>query len=162
MRKHPTITYGIRRVGEPLPTLPRKWRWRVDWQRVAEGETWLEKHPVEKRPPDRAYGGLVIYGPENAGTIQWVLLSCCAGYAKAPRAEDVIRGIESTRPTATEIEAVRTFLLEAKAEQVRKAWKAREFTLTELMKTVEHVVEKDDVRTTRSIREWLIIEPAGT
>lgn len=172
-------------IPNPLITFstPRRrdLRWRVNWQMVADSERWRERHrdtaanqravaqrqfgnitlkAVVKTPPKPAYTGLAQIGPENARTIHTVLLSCCAGYARPPRTEDVIHAIGNTKPSRAETEAIQTFLLEANAEQVRKAWKAGEFTLAELMKTAEQVVADNDMRTTHSIRRWLIIEPA--
>ena len=170
--------------ASPLTTLPtpraRDLRWRVDWERVVSSERWRERHwqpvagrrviaqtqrgnltlkAVVKAPEERADGGLVISGPKNARTIHAVLLSRCAGYVKAPRAEDIVRGIRNARPNDAQARAIKAFLREATAHQVRKAWKAGEFTMAELMRAVERVVDDDDMRTTHSIRRWLIIEP---
>ena len=168
----------------PLTTLPktrtRDLRWRVDWARVASSERWRERHwhpaagrrviaqtqhgnltlkAVVKAPEERADGGLVISGPKNARTIHAVLLSRCAGYVKAPCVEDVVCGIKNAGRNDAQATAIRTFLREATADQVRKAWKAGEFTIAELMRAAEQVVDDDDMRTTHSIRRWLIIEP---
>ena len=170
--------------ASPLTTLPtrraRDLRWRVDWARVVSSDRWRERHwqpvagrrviaqtqrgnltlkAVVKTPEERADGGLVISGPKNARTIHAVLLSRCAGYVKAPRAEDIVRGIKNARPTDAQATAIKAFLREATAHQVRKAWKAGEFTMAELMRAVDRVVDDDDMRTTHSIRRWLIIEP---
>ena len=155
-------------------------RWRVDWDRVAACERWYERDwrpcaarrvisetqvgnltlkAVVKIPEERAYGGLVISGPRDGGTIHAVLLSRCAGYVKAPSAEDVVRGLQAASPNETQAEAIRTFLREATTHEVRAAWKAGEFGLRALMRAIEQVVENDDLVAVYSVRQWLIFEP---
>ena len=170
--------------ASPLTSLPapkrRELRWRVDWDRVAAWERWYEREwrpaagrrvvaearmgnltlkGVTETPEERAYGGLVVSGPKDGRTIHGVLLSRCAGYVKAPSAEDVVRGLEAATPSERQAEAIRTFLREATAHQVREGWKAGEFTLTSLMRALEQIVDDDDTLTTYSVRQWLIIEP---
>lgn len=170
--------------ASPLTTLPvwsrRDLRWRVDWDRVAACERWYEREwqptgarrviaetqvgnltlrGVVKTPEERAYGGLVISGPKEGRTIHGVLLSRCAGYVKAPRAEDVVSGLKAATPNETQADAIRTFLREATTRQVREGWKAGEFSLTALMRALERIVDDDDMLTTYSVRQWLIFEP---
>ena len=170
--------------ASPLTTLPvprrRDLRWRVDWDRVAAWERWYEREwrpgagrrvvaetqvgnltlkGVTEVPEERAYAGLAVSGPKDASTIHGVLLARCAGYVQAPRAEDVVRGLETAAPDERQAEAIRTFLREATPYQVRAGWKAGEFTLTSLMRALEQIVDEDDTLTTHSVRQWLIIEP---
>ena len=170
--------------ASPLTTMPvprrRDLRWRVDWDRVAAWERWYEREwqpepgrrviaeaqmgnltlkGVTEAPEERACAGLVVSGPKDGGTIHGVLLSRCAGYVKAPSAEDAVRGLEAATPNERQAEAIRTFLREATTHQVREGWKAGEFTLTSLMRALEQIVDNDDLLTTYSVRQWLIIEP---
>ena len=170
--------------ASPLAILPvpsrSDLRWRVDWDRVVASERWHEREwrptagrriiaekqvgdltlrAVVRMPEERAYGGLTISGPKDGRTIHGVLLSRCAGYIKAPRAEDVVYGLKASAPNETQAEAIRTFLREANAHEVREAWKAGEFTLTGLMRALEQIVDRDDMLTVHSVRYWLIIEP---
>lgn len=170
--------------ASPLWILPvpsrRDLRWRVDWNKVIACERWHEREgrPTGSRrviaetqvgkltlkavvdaPEERAYGGLMISGPEDGRTIHGVLLSRCAGYVEAPRAEDVMCGLKTSTPNETQAEAIRTFLREATAHEVREGWKAGEFTLTALMRAIEKIVDNDDTLTVHSVRQWLIIEP---
>ena len=170
--------------ASPLTILPvpgrDALRWRVDWDRVMACERWHEREGrrtgarrviaetqvgklmlkgVVDAPDERAYGGLMISGPKNGRAIHGVLLSRCAGYVKAPRAEDVVCGLEASTPDETQAEAIRTFLREATAHEVREGWKAGEFTLTALMRAIEKIVDNDDTLTVHSVRQWLIIEP---
>ena len=158
----------------------RALHWRVDWDRVIACERWLEREwrstaarrviaetqvgkltlkAVVKTPKERAYGGLVISGPKDGRTIHGVLLSRCAGYVKAPRAEDVVRGLEVPTPNETQAEAIRSFLREATPHEVCAGWKAGEFSLTALMRALEQIVDNDDTLTVHSVRQWLTIEP---
>ena len=158
----------------------RELRWRVDWDRVIARERWYEHEwrptagrrviaeiqvgnlalkAVIKTPEERAYGGLVLSGPTDGGTIHAVLLSRCAGYARAPSAEDVVRGLKAATPNEAQAEAIRTFLREATSHEVREAWKAGEFTLTALMRALAQIVDNDDLLTIYSVRQWLIVEP---
>lgn len=170
--------------ASPLTILPvparRALRWRVDWESVMACERWLDRElrgtgvrrviaetqvgnltlkGVIKTPEERAYGGLMISGPKDGRTIHGVLLSRCAGYVKAPRAEDVVCGLKASTPNETQAEAIRTFLREATVHEVREAWKAGEFSLTALMRALELLVDKDDTLTVHSVRQWLIVEP---
>ena len=158
----------------------RDLRWRVDWDRVIACERWYECEwrptagrqviaetqagnlalkAVIEAPDERAYGGLVISGPKDGGRIHGILLSRCAGYARAPRAEDVVRGLKVATPTEAQAEAIRAFLREATTHEVREAWKAGEFTLIALMRALEQIVDNDDMLTVYSVRHWLIVEP---
>ena len=170
--------------ASPLTSVPvqsrRALRWRVDWDRVRACERWLNREPrgsgtrrviaqtqvgnltlkgVIETPEEHAYGGLTISGPKDARTIHAVLLSRCAGYVETPRAQDVVCGLNTPAPSETQAEAIRTFLREATAHEVRKAWKNAEFTLTELMRALEQLVDNDDMLTVHSVRQWLIVKP---
>lgn len=113
-----------------------------------------------KEPPEPPYAVLPSAAPEGARKIHGVLLSRCGGYVRAPRAQDVVRGLKRGAPKAVEADAIRTYLWEAKNEEVREAWKAGEFTLEELMRCVEQIAKHDQMTGLHSIREWLIIETA--
>ena len=147
----------------PVPS-PRDLRRRVDWDKAIASERWYEcewrptagrriiaekqvgnltLRAVVKMPEERAYGGLTISGPKDGRTIHGVLLSRCAGYIKAPRAKDVVDGLKSSAPNETQAEAIRPFLLEANAHEMRQARKAGEFTLTALMRALERIGDRD-------------------
>ena len=82
----------------------------------------------------------------------------CAGYAKPPRTEDVVNAIKGTRPTETEVRALRTYLRESQAADVRAAWLAGEFTLAELLGAADRVVNHEDIPAMHSVEAWIVIE----
>jgi hypothetical protein len=67
--------------------------------------------------------------------------------------------LKASTPNESQAEAIRTFLREATAHEVREGWKAGEFTLTALMRAIEQIVDNDDILTVHSVRQWLIFEP---
>ena len=153
--------------------------WRVDWPTVHGAERWLREEwaPMAgwmiirrkevgnltlsarvRRPPPDTNPVLPEAGPPGARHIHGVLLSRCAGYAVAPKAEDIVKGIESEAPSETEARAILSYLREASESEVDAAWKAGEFSLVRLMRCVDQIAPHDSVRGLSSVRRWLSVE----
>ena len=170
-------------TGLATSSTPREseMRWRVHWARVAEADAWYRREwrptadqqiigqqhtgtvtlkAAVKRSDEPTYAVLPDAAPANARKICAVLLSRCAGYRTAPKAEDVINGLKRGTPNDVEADAIRAYLWEANGEEVREAWKAGEFTLQELMQCVDRIAKHDDMTGLHSVREWLKVETA--
>lgn len=124
----------------PTPRLA----WKVDWPTVRGADRWLREqwpHVAEWRTIARKDVGTLTLtaavritaaqaepvlpeaGPPGARKIRAVLLSRCAGYAVEPKAEDIVNGVKSRHPSATEADAILAYILEASEAQVDAAWK---------------------------------------
>ena len=160
-------------------------QWRVDWTKVEREDRWLQtihgpnarrardtKVVAERRlgaltlravvevPPRRTRAVLPAAGPADAYHIHGVILRRCAGYARAPRAEDVARGIGRGTPTDAEAKAIKCYVREATHADIEAAWKNEEFTLAKLMHCIEQIGNRSSVGGLRSVEHWLVIEPA--
>ena len=162
-------------------TPPARKAWKVDWPTVRGADRWLREewpHVAKWKTIARKDMGTVTLtaavkvtatqaepvlpeaGPRGACKIHAVLLSRCAGYAVEPKAEDIVNGIKSGLPSATETDAILAYLLEASEAQVDAAWKAGEFSAGDLMRCVEQIAPRDTLRAVRSVRRWLLVDEA--
>ena len=169
---------GLRLQIFPETPAPRT-HWRVDWLTVRGAERWLREEwaPMQgwkiiasklvgnlmlsaqvEVPPPETSRVLPEAGPPGAQHIHGVLLSRCAGYAHAPKAQDIVKGIESQTPDETETRAILSYLREASESEIDAAWKAGEFSLMKLMACVDTIAPHDSLRGLSSVRRWLKVE----
>ena len=162
----------------PEAPIPRT-HWRVDWLTVRGAERWLREEwaPMQgwkvigrklvgnlmlsaqvEVPPPETSRVLAEPGPPGARNIHGVLLSRCAGYALVPKAEDIVKGIESERPNEMQTRAILSYLREASESEVDAAWKANEFSLMKLMACVDRRAPHDSLRGLSSVLRWLKVE----
>ena len=132
---------------------------QVDWEAVAETERWLETQWAAGRTaydgPPGAYDILPSAVPREVGQIGGVLLSRCAGYAKAPRPHDVATAVAADTPTKAQWRALKSYLLEATGTEVRNACLAREVDLRKLMRRIEEIIENDGQCRLRGVQQWI-------
>ena len=94
-------------------------------------------------------------GPANALNIFDVLVTRCAGHRDCPDATEVVEGIASRAPTEQQLRAIWVFIRASTTHDVRKAWKAGEFSMTNLMEKIERWFDCDDIALMRAIHEWM-------
>ena len=134
-------------------------KWRVDWDAVRRTEAWLKREWAAGRrgwkPRPGTYDILPSAVPEEVGNIGGVLLSRCAGYARAPDPRDVAAAVDADSPTREQWRALQTYLLEATAKEVRAACLAGEIDVRKLMRRVHEIIERDGMYGLRSVEQWL-------
>ena len=176
-RKKSAIQSTSSTTFEPLhPERAPARLWEVDWKRVEAEEHWrathwrafanieftstsvtrgaIEYRTCRTKPAPKAGGGLEFFGPDAARHIAGTLLQRCAGYREAPQAQDVAAALRSDNPDEQQARALKIYLYEASAQDVREAWKAGEFTLRELMSRARSVFGAHAREVPHSICQW--------
>ena len=136
--------------------------WKVDWPKVAKAERWLAM-----RAPDRPIETAIAEatpvrsprrpetGPTHAQNVFGVLAARCAGHRDCPEAAEVVEGIANRAPTERQLRAIRVFIRASTPEDVRRAWKAGEFRLSNLMEKMERWIDAEAIPLMRGVHQWM-------
>lgn len=148
----PQYGIGLEDEGPAQETKPNR-SWKVDWLKVAEAERQMALRTASAETRAREMVNAQA-GPQ-ALNILGVLVSRCAGHRDCPEASDVVEGIASPSPSEDELRAIRVFIRCSTPEEIRRAWEAGEFRLSELMGKVERWIDTDEMPTMRGVRQWM-------